>query len=162
MKHGPAMNALLKTALVTWIAAGCLVCGAAGEAETETEKDCPQTASDMPPDALYGRWEARFERAEGASSPEIAGVQLSRHPEYAGSVRGTLVRDDKATAQLAGDIDDTGVLTLDESTDGTTIAALWSGDLQPGSCGRTFQGTRRDSDDDSTRPFVLHKTGDLP
>ena len=61
-----------------------------------------------------------------------------------------------------GDIDDAGVLTLDESADGRAIDAVWSADLEPGSCGRTFRGTRRDARDDSTRTFLLHKTGELP
>jgi hypothetical protein len=40
---------------------------------------------------------------------------------------------------VAGDVDD-GVLTLEESADGTTIAATWLGEVVPGSCGKTIQG----------------------
>ena len=45
---------------------------------------CPESVQDLPPEALYGRWEARFD-----GLPAVAVVQLARHPEYAG-VRGTI------------------------------------------------------------------------
>jgi hypothetical protein len=73
-------------------------------------------------------------------------------------VRGTIVRDGRS-AQLSGDIDDAGFLILDESQDGVDISAVWSGELLPGSCGREFRGTWRNSSDDRTQPFVLRKTG---
>jgi hypothetical protein len=40
---------------------------------------------------------------------------------------------------VAGDVDD-GVLTLEESADGTTISATWLGEVVPGSCGKTLKG----------------------
>jgi hypothetical protein len=121
--------------------------------------DCPRSADELVPEMLYGRWEARF---DDAPAPVV--LRLARHPEYAGSVRGTLARPGGpgADAQVAGDIDDAGVLTLDESADGRAIDAVWSADLEPGSCGQAFRGTRRDARDDSIRTFVLHKTGELP
>ena len=39
---------------------------------------CPESVQDLPPEALYGRWEARFD-----GLPAVAVVQLGRHPEYA-------------------------------------------------------------------------------
>ena len=108
--------------------------------------DCPRSADELAPETLYGRWEARF---DDGVAPALAVLRLARHPEYAGSVRGTLARAAGAgagvDAQVAGDIDDAGVLTLDESADGRAIDAVWSADLEPGSCGRTFRGTRRDA-----------------
>lgn len=119
--------------------------------------NCPADGRDMPVEALYGHWEARFEGVPG-----IAKVELSRHPEYAG-VRGTVTRDGgsapRPLAQLAGDISDDGLLNIDESLDGRSISGVWTGELQVGSCGRTFKGTWRDASDDSTHPFVLNKTG---
>ncbi len=112
---------------------------------------CPSGASELPVAALYGQWEARFDGVAG-----IATVQLGPHPDYAGSVRGTLTRPD-GVAQLAGDIDDDGVLTLDESQDGRAISATWSGDMQAGSCGKEFKGLWRNSQDSSTREFVLQR-----
>ena len=114
---------------------------------------CPADATDVPVEALYGRWEARF-----GDFPALADVQMSKHPEYAGSVRGTITRGG-LSAQLSGDIDDAGSLILDESQDGLSISAVWAGEMQPGSCGREFRGTWRNSADDRTQPFVLRKIG---
>lgn len=112
--------------------------------------DCPREAVELPVQALYGRWEARFDDGPGA------GVQLAKHPEYEGGVRGTIVRDG-ITAQLSGDVDDAGQLTLDESQDGQRISAVWSGEMTKESCGKEFQGTWRNSKDDSVQGFVLRK-----
>ena len=138
--------------------------GAAPSPAVVVAADCPRSADELAPETLYGRWEARF---DDGVAPALAVLRLARHPEYAGSVRGTLTRPAGSTApgadaQVAGDVDDAGVLTLDESADGRAIDAVWSADLEPGSCGRTFRGTRRDARDDSTRTFLLHKTGELP
>jgi len=119
---------------------------------------CPTRGEDLPIDALYGNWEAHFDGVPG-----IATVQLAKHPDYAG-VKGSVTRGGdngtpRSTAQLAGDIGDDGVLGLDESQDGRTISGVWSGELQAASCGREFRGTWRNAADDSTRSFVLNKTG---
>ena len=138
--------------------------GAAPSPAVVVAADCPRSADELAPETLYGRWEARF---DDGVAPALAVLRLARHPEYAGSVRGTLTRPAGSTApgadaQVAGDVDDAGVLTLDESADGRAIDAVWSADLEPGSCGRSFRGTRRDARDDATRTFTLHKTGELP
>jgi len=79
-------------------------------------------------------------------------------------VRGTITRTAAApsahttVAQLAGDVDDEGELAIDESLDGRRISGVWSGSLQPDSCGREFKGTWRNAADDSTHPFTLKKT----
>ena len=118
---------------------------------------CPANGRELPAGALYGQWEARIEGVPG-----IARVQLARHPDYEG-VRGTITRESGAkppsVAQLAGDIDDEGLLSIDESMDGRAISGNWAGTLQPRSCGREFRGTWRNAANDSTHPFVLTKTG---
>ncbi|VTU40694.1 hypothetical protein H4CHR_05422 [Variovorax sp. PBS-H4] len=118
---------------------------------------CPVTGRELPASALYGQWEARIE-----GIPGIARVQLARHPDYEG-VRGTITRENgpkpPSVGQLAGDIDDEGLLNIDESADGHAISGNWLGELQPGSCGKEFRGTWRNASDDSTHPFVLNKTG---
>jgi hypothetical protein len=123
--------------------------------------DCTADARDLPLQSLYGRWEARFD-----GLPAVAVVQLGKHPDYAG-VRGTITRNAgnagsaKATvAQLAGDVDDEGALSIDESQDGHAISGVWSGKLQARSCGREFRGTWRNAADDSVHPFVLGKKAD--
>lgn len=113
---------------------------------------CPSDAQALPLVALFGSWEARFDGVAG-----VAMVRLARHPEYAG-VRGSITRDGGARAELAGDIDDEGLLTIDESQDGRAISATWSGALQPGSCGKVFEGTWRQAGDEHTARFVLRKT----
>ena len=138
-----------------WLLA-LLLCGALPAVAVSAEAAataCATDATDLPVEALYGRWEARF-----GDLPAPADVQMGKHPEYAGSVRGTIVRDGRS-AQLSGDIDDAGFLILDESQDGLSISAVWAGEMQPGSCGREFRGTWRNSADDRTQPFVLRKTG---
>ena len=139
------------------VAALCTAC--AGPAGPHTaEAGCPATARDLPVEALYGDWQARFD-----GLPDAALVRLGKHPEYAG-VRGTITRTAAApsgrtsVAQLAGDVDDEGELAIDESLDGRSISGVWSGSLQPDSCGREFKGTWRNAADDSTHPFTLKKT----
>lgn len=121
---------------------------------------CPASTDDVPVQALYGNWDARFTRPSGQGD-EAASVSFRPHPEYAGSVRGEVVRAG-ATSQLAGDIDDDGVFTLDESRDGRAISAVWSGRMRKGSCGKEFQGEWRNATDDSILPFVLTKKVKAP
>jgi len=113
---------------------------------------CPADARDLPPGALYGRWEARI---EGQDGPAI--VQLHKHPDYNG-VQGSVARSGQPAARLAGDIDSDGALSLDESQDGRTISATWSAPLRVGSCGNTFEGSWRNAADDSVHAFTLQKT----
>jgi hypothetical protein len=134
-------------------------CAISGCAATQVgTADCPADARQLPLQSLYGRWDARFD-----GLPAVAAVQLGKHPDYAG-VRGTITRNAAgatrpSVAQLAGDVDDEGALSIDESLDGRAISGVWAGTLQPGSCGREFRGTWRNAADDSTHPFVLNKTG---
>jgi len=150
--------------LAVWLAAAtccafvgaCAQGGASATAATATAAMCPSSATELPVEALYGAWEARIEGEAG-----IATVRLAKHPDYEGSVRGTIDRNG-ARALLAGDIDDDGRLNLDESQDGRAISAVWSGDLQSASCGKEFQGTWRNARNDSTHPFTLRRTAGRP
>jgi hypothetical protein len=154
----------MKAAIAAWVVgAGCALSGCATGAGTGAgtgSADCPADARQLPLQSLYGQWEARFD-----SLPAAATVQLGKHPDYDG-VRGTITRHGgtaakTSVAQLAGDVDDEGALSIDESQDGRAISGVWSGKLQAGSCGREFRGTWRDAADESTHPFVLSKTGGL-
>ena len=112
-------------------------CMAAGM-RRRPQPGCPrQRRATCRVEALYGRWEARFD-----GMPGIARLQLAKHPDYAG-VRGTITRDGGAAspsvAQLAGDIDDEGLLNIDESQDGRAISGVWLGELQAGSCGKELR-----------------------
>ncbi|MES2251902.1 MAG: hypothetical protein V4645_31860 [Pseudomonadota bacterium] len=139
------------------VAVALLAAALAAGCATPRDPNCPADARELPLQALYGQWDARFD-----DLPGTAVVQLGKHPEYAG-VRGTITRHADAStkttvAQLAGDVDDEGALSIDESLDGRAISGVWSGTLQPGACGREFRGTWRDAATERTHPFVLRKT----
>ncbi|MDM0019637.1 hypothetical protein [Variovorax saccharolyticus] len=151
---------------MAWLAAGCVAsAGVAAQqapaaSTAPAAQACPASASELPLEALFGTWEARIEGLKG-----VAKVKLDQHPDYAG-VRGTISRGGEGregtpatVSQLAGDIDEDGMLSLDESLDGRAISGVWLGALQPASCGREFKGVWRDAANDSTHPFVLNKTG---
>ncbi|MDP9901192.1 hypothetical protein [Variovorax ginsengisoli] len=149
----PSLAALLAAAALCVGVAGCATAPPAGT------PGCPTSTDDVPVQALYGGWDALFTQPSGAI--EAASVNFRPHPEYPGSVRGEIMRR-AAGAQLAGDIDDDGVFTLDESQDGRTISAVWSGRMTRGSCGREFKGTWRNAADDATLSFVLTKKAKAP
>ncbi|HYP70450.1 MAG TPA: hypothetical protein VEP93_06160 [Variovorax sp.] len=133
------------------LAAGCsLLAGCAQQAPARP--GCPQSASELPMQSLYGSWEARVDGQNGTAI-----MVLERHPEYEG-VRGSVTRPGQPPAQLAGDIDPEGQLALDESQDGKSISASWAGALQPESCGKEFTGNWNRSSDDSSHPFVLRRS----
>ena len=151
----------MKHALMACLAAACVAsaCAAApgGPEAPTTAAACPSRGTEVPLDALFGTWEARIDGQKG-----VAIVKLSQHPDYAG-VRGTIARGSDGApatvAQLAGDIDDEGTLSLDESLDGRAISGVWLGELQAGSCGKEWKGVWRDAASDSTHPFLLNKVG---
>ena len=140
-----------KIAAAALVACCCLL--AACAQQPPRDPNCPQSASELPIQSLYGSWEARIEGQEGSAT-----MVLRRHPEYDG-VRGTIQRAGQPPAQLAGDIDPEGQLALDESQDGKSISASWSGALTPDSCGKEFTGSWYRSSDDSHHPFVLRRSG---
>jgi hypothetical protein len=150
----------MKRAMWVWLAVLCLASGGAAAqdalAPATQAVNCPANGSEMPLETLFGEWEARFD-----GIPGVAKVQLAKHPDYAG-VRGTITRIDvtpATVAQLAGDVDDQGMLSLDESMDGHAISGVWLGELAPGSCGKEWRGVWRNAADDSNRPFTLNKVG---
>ncbi|MDM0002696.1 hypothetical protein QTI24_29130 [Variovorax sp. J22P240] len=150
----------MKHALVACLAAACVASACAvgaGGPEASTGAGCPSRGTEMPLEALFGTWEARIDGQKG-----VALVKLSQHPDYAG-VRGTIARGGDGAAatvaQVAGDIDDEGMLSLDESLDGRAISGVWLGELQASSCGKEWNGIWRDAASDSTHPFVLNKIG---
>lgn len=146
--------AVLLVAVASCLAAGVSAQGnAALPGPLAPSPPCPAKATELPAAALYGLWEARIDDQGG-----VAEVRLARHPDYEGSVRGTIDRNG-VKAQLAGDIDDEGNLNLDESQDGRAIGAVWSGEMQTASCGREFKGIWRNTTNDSTHPFIMRRAG---
>jgi len=99
---------------------------------------------------LYGEWQATW---AGEDAP--ATLQLGRNPEHPDGVRGTLQRG-AAVALVAGDVDD-GDFSLEESTDGKSIAATWTGTVVENTCGKEIQGVWTRAADGSERRFTLRK-----
>ena len=103
------------------------------------EPACP-TAADITPQMLVGTW--RIDWTDGARQRGEAPwmLTLAPHPEYAGSLKGSLSRDSEHHPVVA-DWDDEA-LTMEESVDGQHIAATWQASAVPGQCGREFRGQR--------------------
>lgn len=89
------------------------------------------------------RWEAR--QLYGAWQVELPDLGqhgrllLRQHPEFSASLRGEF--DIGAQHSIAsGDLEG-GELNLDESRDGKSLYAFWTGRLVPATCGREIRGT---------------------
>ena len=138
MRHAaPAFFLVLLSAL----AASC-------RAQTAPAAPSPacRAAEDLTPADLYGLWRlVLWPEGGNEAAPVSTGALLfGPHPEYPGSVRGRLRRSVPGTdleAEVAGDVGDDGVFNLDESADGLTMDAVWTG--QTSDCGRRIQGLRR-------------------
>lgn len=130
-------------------AAWAQVAPAAPTAPAPVPAHCAAPA-DVTPQHLYGLWRAQFDGlAQGAT------LLLEKHRELSGSFSGAINRDgDKA--QLAGDVDE-GEFTMEESVDGTRIAATWTGAVVAASCGREIRGSWQRAQDSAPRGFVLRK-----
>jgi hypothetical protein len=147
---GMRWMAILAVACAGWTGAAAQV--DAPQPSAPMPPQCPPDTQSLPLEALFGRWELHID-----GQPGTAIVEMARHPDYAG-VRGTVTREGaQAPSQIAGDIDDEGLLSIDQSDDGHTINAVWSGSMKPGSCGKVFEGTWRKAADESSTHFVLRK-----
>ncbi len=142
MKRRNALFLIATSALSFW---------AWGQTDSKTSPVTPCPASsEVSHWHLYGLWRAEFEGlSQGAT------LLLEKHPELTESVRGTLRRDG-AEALLAGDVDQ-GELNLDESLDGLSISATWTGQVVESSCGKEIRGTWQRAADSTTGRFVLRK-----
>ncbi len=132
---------------------------AENDLKLKPEVACP-AALEMEQRHLQGVWHTDLPGHGGATV-----LRLGQHPEWAGSVRGTLERAGK-TAQVVGDVHE-GELTLEESMDGKRISATWLGDVVEGQCGKEIRGQWRESAaaDDAAEvsvPFVMRKLAVSP
>jgi hypothetical protein len=89
---------------------------------------------------LVGTW--RIDWSDGARQRGEAPwtLTLAPHPEYEGSLKGSLSRGDEHHL-VAADWDDQ-TLTMEESVDGQRISATWQATAAEGQCGREFRGGR--------------------
>jgi hypothetical protein len=135
--------------MLAMVQAVCTLALAQNDAAQAAAQACPK-AAEVERDHLLGIWRAEFE-----GIPEGATLLLEPHPELAGSVSGAINRNGDR-ARLAGDVDQ-GEFTLEESVNGTTISAVWLGDVVEGSCGREIRGTWKAEGKTRQWPFVLRK-----
>lgn len=100
---------------------------------------CP-AAADIEPQMLVGRW--HLDWTDGArqrgEAPWV--LTLAPHPEYEGSLKGSISRGAEHHWVVA-DWDDE-VLTMEESEDGQRISATWQATATAGQCGKLWQGLR--------------------
>ena len=118
------------------------------QAAPPAARACPQetvTATD-----LIGHWQVTLGSSPGtvdnqAAPPvpvkhPVGHLHLHPHPEYPGSLRGTLHWAQRSLAVVA-DLDGEA-FTLEESEDGRRISATWVGALAAGHCGQRIEGQR--------------------
>jgi len=146
---------------------------ATGANAQNSQKTACLPAQSMKAVQLHGMWEVRFSPPP-AGLPERATLLLKRHAEFSESLAGSVSRNmsgaagtaamtgHSAQAALAGDLDE-GMLLLDESSDNLSITGTWNGEMQPGSCGKVYQGVWTDTSksaapDVAGVPFTLTKT----
>ena len=103
---------------------------------------------------LYGTWEVEL------SELGLRGrLVLRQHPEFLESLRGEFDFGGQQ-AIASGDIEE-GELNLDESRDGKSLFAFWSGHLVPAACGKEIRGTweqaPRAGEPSRKSPFVLRR-----
>ena len=136
---------------------------AQADAAAAAKAPCP-SADDIVPADLFGLWQLSLwpEGGKQAEPVSTGAVMLGPHPEYAGSVRGRLRRSGPGAdleAEVSGDVTD-GEFNLDESGDGRTMDAVWTG--QPTDCGRTIRGVRRPAEgrapEDPVLQFLLQRS----
>lgn len=133
------MNPRLQSALATALTALLAACASAPEAPTEAPR--PVAVNPACPDLqhwdarrLYGSWEVEL--------PELGQrgrLRLRQHPDFSESLRGEFHyggQDSIASGDIEG-----GELNLDESQDGKSLHAFWTGQLVPAACGREIRGT---------------------
>ncbi len=116
---------------------------------------CPDLARWGAPQ-LYGSWELEL-----PALGQRGTLLLRQHPDFAASLRGELTYGG-ARSIASGDIED-GELNLDESRDGKSLHAFWTGQLVPATCGREIRGTWEQvphaGQPALKSPFVLRRVG---
>ncbi|WP_332750777.1 hypothetical protein [Hydrogenophaga sp.] len=122
--------------------------------------------ADMAPAQLYGLWQlVLWPQTSGSeAAPASTGALLfERHPEYPGSVRGSLKRSTPGNdrqALVSGDVT-SGEFNLDESADGVNMDAVWEGNATASGCGQELRGIRRPAEGrpagEPVMNFVLKK-----
>lgn len=115
------------------------------------QSSCP-APSEVAAASLFGVWHAEFEGiTQGAT------LMLDQHPEWTEGLAGTIDRNGWQ-ARVSAELED-GEFVLEESSDGQRIAAVWSGAVVPGSCGREIRGQWQPDGGGAGAAFILKKAG---
>ena len=139
----------LRMAILVIASYGHLTLGKAQNSSQNSLATCPP-AAEVTALHLYGAWQARW---DGVEDP--AALNLGRNPEHPDSLRGTIRRGTQE-ALVAGDVDE-GEFTLEESADGRSISATWTGTVVADACGKEIKGVWTSTADKKERSFVLRK-----
>lgn len=101
-------------------------------AQPTSSVECPDVTQ-LRAAQLYGSWEVELVQAGQRGQ-----LTLTRHPEFSESLRGEF-RYGGQRSLASGDVE-AGEFNLDESRDGKTLFAFWSGKLVPAACGAEIRG----------------------
>lgn len=104
-----------------------------GSADLNNPVECPDVKR-LRAAQLYGSWELEL-----TATGQRGQLTLRQHPEFSESLRGEF-RYGNQRSIASGDIEG-GEFNLDESLDGKSLYAFWSGQLVPARCGAEIRGT---------------------
>ena len=122
---------LIATAAVLTACAGAP--NGAGDAGTFDSAECTDVRT-LNAGQLYGTWELEL-----TGLNQRGQLTLTQHPEFSASLRGEF-RYGGQRSIASGDVE-AGEFNLDESLDGKSLHAFWSGKLTPARCGAEIRGT---------------------
>ena len=133
----PSIHALaVRGALLATLAAvsACATApGAVTASESVESADCADVRT-LRAGQLYGTWELELTNLNQRGQ-----LTLRQHPEFSESLRGEF-RYAGQRSIASGDVE-AGEFNLDESQDGKSLYAFWSGKLTPARCGAEIRGT---------------------
>ena len=147
-------------ARVTLLAAVATLTACASAPTTSVAKDVdPADCADvrtLRAGQLYGTWELEL-----TALNQRGQLTLRQHPEFSESLRGEFRYGDQRSI-ASGDIE-AGEFNLDESLDGKSLYAFWTGQLTPSACGAEIRGTwqtlAQPGKPAQESPFVLRRGG---
>ncbi|MFV0680892.1 hypothetical protein [Ottowia sp.] len=124
-----------------------------GASPTSPDIECPDVTR-LHAAQLYGSWTVAL-----SQTGQHGTLTLRQHPEYSASLRGEFSYGGH-TSIASGDVEG-GSFNLDESRDGKSLFAFWSGQLTPSACGTEIRGVwqtlPKPGQPEQESPFVLRR-----